>query len=188
MRVGSGVGFYGVLATVLFFAILWTAQRRWRELSLLLLTAVGGQLLFDGFAALVHRPRPHFGESFEGLTANSFPSGHVASSLLLFAVLIYIFLPRVRSGAGRALLVLAGVLVVAWIGISRLYLGSHFPTDVIASVALAVAWGFLTVGALESYWRYKSREWARTASRRITARSAASTSARTSSGNTRKPG
>jgi membrane-associated phospholipid phosphatase len=188
MRVGSGIGFYGVLATVVVCAILFGVQRRWRELSLLLLTAVGGQVVFDAFAALVHRPRPHFGNAFEGLTANSFPSGHVTSSLLLFGLLLYIFVPRIRSSALRALLIAAGVLVVTWIGFSRLYLGSHFPTDVIAGVALALAWGLLTAGALESYWSSRSKAWARTASRRITARSGINTSETTSSGNTRKQG
>jgi membrane-associated phospholipid phosphatase len=188
MRLGSGIGFYGVLAVVVGFAILFIARHRWRELSLLLLTAVGGQLVFDAFAALVHRPRPHFGNAFEGLTANSFPSGHVTSSLLLFGLLLYIFVPRIRAGAVRVLLVLAGLLLVAWIAFSRLYLGSHFPTDVIAGVALAMAWGLLTAGALESYWRDRSRAWARSASKRIIERSGMGTSETTSSGNTRKPG
>jgi undecaprenyl-diphosphatase len=188
MRFGSSLGFYGVLGTIVFFAILWIAQRRWRELSLLLLTAVGGQIVFDIFAALVHRPRPHFGSAFEGLTANSFPSGHVTSSLLLFGLLLYIYVPDVRSAAGRALLILGGVLLVAWIGFSRLYLGSHYPTDVIAGVCLGLSWGLLTISALETYWSTRRHSWGPTSSKPTTAPSATNITRRTSSGNTRKPG
>jgi membrane-associated phospholipid phosphatase len=147
MRFGSSLGFYGVLGPIAVFAILWIAQRRWREFSMLLLTAVGGQVVFDIIAALIHRPRPHFGDAFEGLTANSFPSGHVTSSLLLFGLLLYIYAPGIRSAAGRALLILGGALLVAWIAFSRLYLGSHYPTDVIAGFALGLGWGTLTVSA-----------------------------------------
>ncbi len=186
MRFGSSLGFYGVLGPIAVFAILWIARRRWREFSMLLLTAVGGQVVFDIIAALIHRPRPHFGDAFEGLTANSFPSGHVTSSLLLFGLLLYIYVPGIRSAAGRALLILGGALLVAWIAFSRLYLGSHYPTDVIAGFALGLGWGTLTASALEAYWSTRRRPWIRGSSKPTTAPSATSTTRTTSSGNTRK--
>jgi membrane-associated phospholipid phosphatase len=186
MRFGSSLGFYGVLGTIVVFAILWIARRRWREFSMLLLTAVGGQVVFDIIAALIHRPRPHFGDAFEGLTANSFPSGHVTSSLLLFGLLLYIYVPGIRSATGRVLFILGGVLLVAWIAFSRLYLGSHYPTDVIAGFALGLGWGTLTVSALETFWSARRSSWAPGSSKPTTTPSATSTTRTTSSGNTPK--
>jgi membrane-associated phospholipid phosphatase len=153
MKIGSSIGFYGIMALLVGFAIYWLVRREWREFSMLLLGAAGGQGLFDLIAALINRPRPHFTAPYEGLTNFSFPSGHTVSSVLLFGLLIYIFAPRIRSTAGRVALILLGLVVVVWISYSRLYLGSHYLTDVIGGAAMGIGWGALVYTALDVYWQ-----------------------------------
>jgi undecaprenyl-diphosphatase len=102
---------------------------------------VAATLVSVTIKAVVARPRPPVDSmTVAGVeTTYSFPSGHTIGTATFLLVLGY--LAWVRHPAGRALVlwvlgVVAGVLVVA---LSRLYLGYHFVTDVVASVALAVA-------------------------------------------------
>jgi membrane-associated phospholipid phosphatase len=152
MKIASSIGFYGIMVLLGGFGIYWLATRQWREFSLLLIGAAGGQALFDLIAAVINRPRPHLAAPYEGLTNFSFPSGHTVSSVLLFGLLAYIFVPRIRSAAGRVVLIVLTVLLVAWISFSRLYLGSHYLTDVIAGVAMGLGWGLLVYTTLDVYW------------------------------------
>jgi undecaprenyl-diphosphatase len=69
----------------------------------------------------------------------SFPSAHSASSVALYALLAFI-LARAARGSTRTALVVAGLAVAAAVGVSRVYLGAHYPTDVLA--------GWLTGGVL----------------------------------------
>jgi undecaprenyl-diphosphatase len=83
--------------------------------------------------ALIHRPRP---EVFFGLAAaetHSFPSGHAFVPVVYFGILAGIFAAGRRSSA-------ALVLLAAALGFSRVYLGFHYPSDVVAGWALAVVW------------------------------------------------
>jgi undecaprenyl-diphosphatase len=102
---------------------------------------------------VIGRQRPVFPDPLERLTVPGFPSGHTISGLLLYGLLVYIFVPRIASAAGRALLILLGIVVIAWIAISRVFLGSHYPTDVIAGLAVGLAWGGMAYTALELYWQ-----------------------------------
>ena len=158
MKVGSGIGYYGIMIVGLGLVILYTARHAWRELSLVLAGVIGGEALFDMVAGTINRPRPHFPNPFEGLTAASFPSGHTVSSTLLFGLLLYLYVPRLSRTIWRVLLIVLGVLLVLWISFSRLYLGSHYPTDVIGGLAMGVAWGSLVYTSLDLYWARRQRE------------------------------
>ncbi len=150
MRRGSDVGYWGVALVTVGFGLLWLAQRAWRELALLLGVA-GAEILFQVLSTVIGRPRPHFPDPFEGLTIAGFPSGHTVTSTALACVLLYIFLPQIARPAWRVVLALAALLLVAWVMFSRLFLGSHFPTDVLAGAALGIAWAALVATAVDRY-------------------------------------
>jgi membrane-associated phospholipid phosphatase len=72
--------------------------------------------------------------------------------VLVFALLMAcLIIPRPASPGQRVVVLLLAVLVVAWVGFSRLYLGDHYPTDVLAGAALGLGWGTLVLTAVE--WR-----------------------------------
>lgn len=115
--------------------------RRWWQAVLLAAAMIASTLVSVTLKAAVARPRPPVDTmSIPGLeTSGSFPSGHTigtATLLLVVAYLVWIDRPRVRPLVVWLLVVAAGVLLVA---LSRLYLGYHFVTDVVASMALAIA-------------------------------------------------
>ena len=127
----------------------WVAVRReWWRPSLLVASMIASTLLSLAIKDLVGRPRPPLATmDIPGAeTTASFPSGHTIGTATLLLVVGY--LAWSRHADRRNLLVGGGVAVIGTlaVGLSRLYLGYHFLTDVLAAVALAVAvLGFVVV-------------------------------------------
>lgn len=104
----------------------------------------GAWLLSNGFKALLDRPRPEAG--LVDATGTAFPSGHAtqgAAYFVMLGVVLAAALPRPWRGAAAAAAVTVGVLS----GLSRIYLGVHWITDVIGGFALGLAWT-ATLGAI----------------------------------------
>lgn len=85
----------------------------------------------------VHRVRPPAFLQLTGETDASYPSGHVAGIAILAAATVYALWPLLSAAWARVLAVAAGVLIVALVAYSRLYLDAHWTTDVVAALALA---------------------------------------------------
>src|SRR5688500_1575674 len=87
------------------------------------------------------RPRPRL--IADGIAApplHSFPSGHIALALSVYGLLAYLWWERSRSGAERVIIVLVTLAWCGVVGVARVRLGSHWPSDVIAGAILGVAW------------------------------------------------
>jgi undecaprenyl-diphosphatase len=119
-----------------------TRKGRPRTALLFFLTVLGSEV-FDQLLKLVfHRIRP---VAFFGLSdpiGYSFPSGHALVSCTFFGVLAAIAAARAGSRARRGIYYTAAALLIAAIGFSRIYLGVHYPSDVLAGYAAAVVWVF----------------------------------------------
>lgn len=85
---------------------------------------------------LIHRPRPDTVESLIEASGFSLPSGHASSSLLFYGMIAFLLLRTLRSPQARFALILSTVLFILCIGVSRLYLGVHYPTDVLIGFAI----------------------------------------------------
>jgi undecaprenyl-diphosphatase len=120
-------------------ALALAAIRRWRPVVFLLATMFGELTLFLASSAMSGRARPNV-EHLDGqLPTSSFPSGHVAATILLYAAIVTLVMPRTRAW-WRWLFMAAAVLMPLWVALSRMYRGMHHPTDVLGSVILAAAW------------------------------------------------
>ncbi len=128
---------------VLAVAGLFAAQRRWREAALLIAACASGLILVNVIKVVVGRERPPIAmHAVEGVNA-SFPSGHATLSAIVYlslATLVAHFADR-RRVAVYALG--AGLFLTLIVGASRVYLGVHWPTDVIAGWALGAGWAML---------------------------------------------
>ena len=132
-----GAEVLAVLMVVLLILFGW--QRRWGAVVGLLVTVIGAQMLNNVLKDWFHRTRPAPLESLIPAQAFSFPSGHamVAAAFYLFiGYLAWQILKGRTRIIGAAFLVLIALLI----GLSRLYLGVHYLTDVVAGYIAGVAW------------------------------------------------
>ncbi len=124
-----------ILAAVLLM------RRRLRLATGLLLAAVGGGGLLDWILKQIFmRPRPDFPNAFYHESGYSFPSGHAMISVLFYGCLAYILARLIGKWKWRVALAMAGLALALLIGFSRLYLGVHYLTDVLAGWAAGAAW------------------------------------------------
>ena len=126
--------------TALAAAALAWAGRTWRPLWITALTLAGSQLLVATIKLLVARPRPS--AIFAVLTAHgySFPSGHATSSLAAFGILAWLTNTVMSHRPAQAVVRTIAGLLAAGIGLSRIYLGVHYLSDVLAAWALGAGW------------------------------------------------
>ena len=130
----------GVL-TLTALAAAWLYRREARQWVLtLLVTVPGGMLLNVAMKHTFERTRPHFDEPILTLTTYSFPSGHSVAATLLYGLLACYFTREARSWRARALVGTAACALVALVAGSRLYLGAHYLSDVLAGIAEGCAW------------------------------------------------
>lgn len=152
----TALGSVTVLAlVVLFVAGLFAALRRWREAGLLLLASGGGVALSQGLKALFGRARPDAGLHLVEAINASFPSGHAMLSAVVWLTLGAL-VARFASDRRVKVFALTGAAVIALlVGLSRVYLGVHWPSDVLAGWSLGAAWAmawWLAAQALDR-WR-----------------------------------
>lgn len=128
--------YYGVfpIATAISIGLLY--RRRWRSLTYLLVTLLGSIVLNVSAKTFFHRARPALWEWFTPHTGFSFPSGHAMSSMSLVATLV--ILTWGSRWCGWVSAIGGGfVMTIAW---TRLYLGVHFPSDILAGWMISIAW------------------------------------------------
>ena len=134
-----------------FAVVLLLARRRFRLALYLVVTGVGALLLDPSLKMLVGRLRPVVDVPVATAPGNSFPSGHALGSMVVYGALLLVFLPAVRA-KGRPYVIGGVTLVVALIGFTRIALGVHFLSDVLAGWLLGAAWLGVTAYAFR-VWR-----------------------------------
>lgn len=137
----GGLGFLaGLTLTVAGF--LWLDGKR-RSMWLLLVAVAGGQLASTLLKLGFDRPRPDLVPHGTITYTSSFPSGHAMMAAVTYLTLA-VMLARVQpSRAHKAYLLTAAVLVTVAVGVSRVYLGVHWPSDVLAGWAAGAAWALM---------------------------------------------
>jgi undecaprenyl-diphosphatase len=116
--------------------VLLLAIRHWRRARFFAIAA-GGATLLNVLAKLAfHRVRPALWKSLAPETSYSFPSGHAMGTMALAAALVVITWPT----RGRWWVLAAGSVFVLLVGLSRVYLGVHYPSDILAGWAASLAW------------------------------------------------
>ena len=139
MRMITEMGSVGLSAVLIAAIIIFWIKDWKRAIGWLLLSVLGATILSVTLKYGFHRPRP---VPFFGVVPHSysFPSGHSLFSFCVYGTLAGLINARVRSLWLRVLVwLVAGLLVVA-IGLSRIYLGVHYPSDVIAGYLAALVW------------------------------------------------
>lgn len=128
---------FKLLAVALLLAA-WRWLRADRPAVLALAAVPGAELLNLGLKQLFQRVRPLDVEPLAQLTTYSFPSGHAVAASAFYGAVCTLVVLRARSRGLRALAVLAGALMVPLVGFSRIYLGTHYLSDVLAGTCVGI--------------------------------------------------
>jgi membrane-associated phospholipid phosphatase len=124
------------------FVLIWRLAQAGRKRAVIVLAvgAIGAELLNLLLKQLFHRQRPEVFFGYAEPLGYSFPSGHSISSCCFYGLAAALVTARMVSPARKALVWAGAALVVGLIGLSRVYLGVHYPSDVIAGYAAAIVW------------------------------------------------
>jgi membrane-associated phospholipid phosphatase len=157
----ESVTFLGNVPTLAAFAlvsaIVLAVRGHRAELQLLLLAAVGTQILTLGLKLGFERERPFFPDPLATESSYSFPSGHSSVSLAVYGTLGFILARHLDDRRAQIASLAAAAVLVGLIGFSRLYLGVHFLSDVIAGFSVGLAWVALCAVLLHLRVRFRER-------------------------------
>ncbi|MEE1622688.1 phosphatase PAP2 family protein [Zafaria sp. Z1313] len=148
--VGGTVGM-PVVALAAIGVLTWMG-RSWRPLILVAATAAGSLLMTVVGKELIGRARPALADAVPPYESSaSFPSGHTLNATAIVAVIVYLCWIELRSRTARIVVLTLGLLFVVGIGSSRVFLGHHWFTDVVAAWALGLAWAAVVVLAHRAF-------------------------------------
>jgi undecaprenyl-diphosphatase len=131
-------------------------MRRGHDALFLVGSVVLGTMLSNGLKLVFNRQRPDVEASVHVFTA-SFPSGHATLSAVVYLTLGVLLAKSTPSLALRVYFIGLAVLLAFLVGVSRIYLGVHYPTDVIAGWCLGVAWALLCWAFVDLVEHYENR-------------------------------
>ena len=152
MGAGYYLGGWGVIILSLLFGIYFLAKRYWQELVMLVVGMGGETLLFLAISNLVGRVRPPT-QIWIILKIPGFPSGHTFASVVLFGFLAYLLAPKMRSAFGKVFVVAVAILLMLFVGFTRVFTAAHYLTDVLAGYALGIAWFGAAYTSIEIYFQ-----------------------------------
>ncbi|PWK14984.1 phosphatase PAP2 family protein [Tumebacillus permanentifrigoris] len=144
---GSTLGV--VIVTILILGYLYFVLRHRSEYLLFFVVVAGSAGLNQAMKLVFHRLRPDLHRLAEA-SGYSFPSGHSMSAFALYGILTFLLWRHISTRWGRALILIVGVAITLVIGLSRIYLGVHYPTDVLGGY---LAGGFWLAASM---WVYQS--------------------------------
>lgn len=151
---GSVTGLLLVCAVAIGFLLL--SGRRRTALFVLFATA-GGETLAALLKLAYERPRPAIVPHLVEVTSASFPSGHAADSAIVYFTLAALIARTVHERALRLYILGVAALLTLLIGASRVYLGVHWPSDVLAGWTIGAAWALACSLAYSRLWAAQGR-------------------------------
>ena len=125
----------GCMAGIAFIVLRW-----FRPLGLLVIAMAGQAALHHGAKWYFARPRPSALINYPVTESLSFPSGHAIGSLCLYGTIAWLVATRYENAAAKAGIAIFAAVLIFLIGTSRVYIGIHYPTDVLAGWIAATIW------------------------------------------------
>jgi undecaprenyl-diphosphatase len=155
----TALGTGTVVMMIVCVAALFLSLTRHKYSALLLIVATAGGLLLDLVLKVrFNRPRPHIFTWGAQAVSSSFPSGHAMSATIVYATVAYLAARLQKHRWSRWLTMLFAAIVIVLICFSRLYLGVHYPSDVVAGVVIGLSWAAFCPATLEAIQRYAERD------------------------------
>jgi undecaprenyl-diphosphatase len=145
MIFGFYLGEHIIVAIGAFLALYFIYKRFWPEFFMVVIAWAGEGSIWLILSNYFNRARPLFDVPvWHQMTAPGFPSGHSISAVMCYGLLAYLLVPKIRLRLWKAVAIVVTLVVILYIGYSRIFVGDHYLSDVLAGYALGVAWsGFV---------------------------------------------
>lgn len=140
----------GISILAVTLAVLLIRRRDWFWLQALAVVLPGGMLLNVLTKFVFQRARPSFDDPILALGSYSFPSGHVTAATLFYGLLAAYLMTWVAAWRWRVVIAMSAAFIVALVAFTRVYLGVHYLSDVLAAFAQAAAWLAFGLTALDT--------------------------------------
>jgi membrane-associated phospholipid phosphatase len=138
-------------------ALFLVSRRDWLNATLFALIMVGGSTLNVVLKHFFHRERPALENPLVTLSSYGFPSGHTMGAILFYGFLALLAWKNVRNRAARLACVVGACFCILLVGLTRIYLGAHYLTDVLGALATGLFWLLFCWTAFETLrWRRHS--------------------------------
>lgn len=142
-----------IILSILILFLLYKVFKNRHELVLFVAALVGSALLNLLLKEIFERARPDFHRLVE-ISGYSFPSGHAMNAFTFYGTVTFLLWRHVHVRRGRSALLLGSAIMVLGIGVSRIYVGVHYPTDIIGGYFASATWlGF----SIWFFQRFKER-------------------------------
>lgn len=143
MRDVTAMGSFTILGFLLIVAVLYLSlSGKGRTAIFVAFAVIGGTIISTGLKMVFDRPRPDVEAATRVFTA-SFPSGHATVSAVVYLTLGLLLAEAMSRRPLKIYFICLGVFMTLAVGISRIYIGVHYPTDVIAGWSLGTAWALV---------------------------------------------
>ncbi len=143
-----------IILMCLIFILISLIKRKYQTSFLIILNIVISLLLNQTFKAIIRRERP-----FELMIVNesgySFPSGHSMTALIFYGYFIYLTWESNLKKISKIFITILNIILILLVGISRIYLGVHYPTDVIGAYFLGLFYLILYINITNNYIKRK---------------------------------
>lgn len=128
-----------IVISLVLMVFLYIVLHHRLELILFTVAVVGSAILNDVLKNLFQRLRPNLHRLIE-ISGYSFPSGHAMTAFTVYGIVAFLLWRHLDSKRNRSILVLFSVFMILMIGISRIYLGVHYPSDIIGGYFVSAFW------------------------------------------------
>jgi len=134
-----------IILITLFVSVFFIIKKNLTLLWVILFAAIGGGALDLILKEIFARPRPEVVPHLVNASTWSFPSGHSVMSAVVYISLAVIFIPANLNNRLKKYILTSAIILSLLIGISRIYLGVHYPTDVLGGWILGAIWSCISV-------------------------------------------
>ncbi|WP_102272941.1 phosphatase PAP2 family protein [Cytobacillus massiliigabonensis] len=145
-----------IVLAILVIIFLYVVLKHRIELILFITAIIGSALLNQLLKYTFQRARPELHRLIE-IESYSFPSGHAMNAFTVYTVISFLLWRHIPSRAGRTVLIIISALMIFTIGISRIYLGVHYPSDIVAGYFASGCWLGMAIWIFQKYQDSHSR-------------------------------
>jgi undecaprenyl-diphosphatase len=158
MIFGYYMGQHVIIGIGVLLLVYFVYKRYWPEAVMVVIAWAGEGAIWMLLSGVFERSRPVFDTPvWHQMTAPGFPSGHSISAVMCYGLLAYLLVPKMPTRFWKAVVVLTAALIIVYIAFSRVFIGDHYPSDVLAGLALGLAWSSLVYTTTE--WIALQRGW-----------------------------